>query len=70
MVLFQIIFIFYKTAPHQKGPGHHTFESFAEFLTFVKTYWVGLLGVVLTVWGLIRRILAAAKARTTAGKEA
>lgn len=69
MVLFQVIFIFYKLIRTKKGPDV-TFESFAEFLTFVKTYWVGLLGIILTLWGLIRRIIAAAKAGKTAGKEA
>ena len=69
MVLFQIIFIFYKLLRTKKGPDV-TFESFAEFLTFVKTYWVGLLGLILFVWGLVRRIVDTAKSKRSAGKEA
>jgi uncharacterized membrane protein len=69
MVLFQVIFIFYKLLRTKKGPDV-AFASFAEFLTFVRTYWVGLLGLLLAIWGLIRRMKAAAKARGAAGKEA
>jgi hypothetical protein len=35
-----------------------------------KLYWVSLLGIVLFVWGFIRRIVDAAKSKRTAKKEA
>lgn len=69
LVIIQAMLLAYKFFHSKKAPVF-AFATTADLLNMLKLYWVTLLGAVLFVWGVVRRIVDAQKTKRLARKEA
>ncbi|HWQ58178.1 MAG TPA: ECF transporter S component [Clostridia bacterium] len=69
LVLIQAMLLAYKFFHSKKAPVF-AFATAADLMNMLKLYWVSLLGVILFVWGLVRRIIDAANRKRPVKMEA